>query len=84
MEKMYTVREVEELMHVSRWTVYRWVDDKELEGKYLPGSRLLRITGSSLERMMKGGAPRGPRGGRRARVLRNGAPKPKTPSKPKA
>jgi excisionase family DNA binding protein len=57
-ETYYTLREVAEKLRVSRRTVYRWVQARELPAYKLGGE--FRITERDLERFLKARRTLGP------------------------
>jgi excisionase family DNA binding protein len=60
-ETYYTLREVAEKLRVSRRTVYRWVQAKELPAYRLGGE--FRITERDLERFLEARRTLGPQPG---------------------
>lgn len=52
-KKGFTTGEVAELCHVTIPTVIKWIDNEELEGFKIPGSKNRRITRENLLKFMK-------------------------------
>ncbi len=51
-KQLLRVGEAAEVLAVSRWTIYRWVDEGRLEGTKI-GRGSLRVFRSSLDRLVQ-------------------------------
>jgi excisionase family DNA binding protein len=49
--QLLRVNEAAILLNVSRWTVYRWVEEGKLRGTKI-GKQSLRVIGSSIDRLI--------------------------------
>jgi excisionase family DNA binding protein len=58
MEKMYSINEICEELHVSRRTVHLWIQKRQLKVFHLGGKRLPRVWESDLDRFVRTGRSR--------------------------
>ena len=65
MEHAYTIKEVAEMMRVSRWTVSKWISENRLKAIRPDGTKKYLITESELKKLMRNDYKGGEKDGRR-------------------